>query len=80
MVMAASNCPWDLDEALRRRFEKRIYIGLPGEDDRREMFEKNLSMIPVASDVQYDGLASTTEGYAGADIRTVCREVSPVFF
>jgi len=40
MVLAATNFPWDIDEALRRRLEKRIYIPLPSEDGREALVRK----------------------------------------
>jgi katanin p60 ATPase-containing subunit A1 len=42
MVLAATNRPWDLDEAIRRRLEKRIYIPLPTTVGREELFKINL--------------------------------------
>jgi len=41
MVLAATNRPWDLDEAMIRRLEKRIYIPLPEESGRKRLFEIN---------------------------------------
>ena len=35
MVLGATNRPWDLDEAIRRRLEKRVYIPLPTSEGRR---------------------------------------------
>ena len=42
MVLAATNRPFDLDEALRRRLEKGIYIPLPKEEGRKQLFNINL--------------------------------------
>jgi katanin p60 ATPase-containing subunit A1 len=47
MVLATSNCPWDLDEALRRRLEKRIYIPLPDAEARSAMFRIHLKGVKV---------------------------------
>ncbi len=44
MVLAATNFPWDIDEALRRRLEKRIYIPLPGAGEREELLKINLKV------------------------------------
>ena len=76
MVLGATNHPWDLDDALRRRFEKRVYIPLPNSVGRREMFRINLKEIKTASDVNFDELVKQTDGYSGADIANVCREAA----
>lgn len=44
MVLAATNFPWDIDEALRRRLEKRIYIPLPAAPERRELMQLSLKV------------------------------------
>ena len=76
MVLGATNLPWDLDDALRRRFEKRVYIPLPNAVGRREMFNINLKGIKLSEDVDMDKLVQLTDGYSGADIANVCREAS----
>ena len=75
-VMAATNRPWDLDDALRRRFEKRVYIPLPNEEGRKQLFNLNLRRINVASNLDIDKLIKATDGYSGADIANVCREAA----
>ena len=75
-VVGATNRPWDLDDALRRRFEKRIYIPLPNVDGRRQLFELNLKKVAVDSNLDYDKLIKATDGYSGADISNVCREAA----
>ena len=75
-VMAATNRPWDLDDALRRRFEKRVYIPLPNEKERLQLFNLNLKKIEVDKNINYDKLVKLTDGYSGADICNVCREAS----
>ena len=77
MLLATTNCPWDLDEAMRRRLEKRIYIPLPDEAARAELFEICMRSVDVDSArVGPAALAASTEGYSGADIRIVCREAA----
>ena len=75
-VMGATNRPWDLDEALRRRFEKRIYIPLPTDKGREELFKINLKGVQLDSNIDYKVLVNKTEGYSGADISNVCREAA----
>lgn len=76
MVLAATNRPWDLDEAIRRRLEKRIYIPLPTEAGRRQLFEINLKGIDVVDGIDFDKLIQITDGYSGADLANVCRDAA----
>lgn len=76
MVLGATNRPWDLDEALIRRFEKRVYIPLPNDKGREELFKINLQGVKLAENIDFTKLISMTQNYSGADIANVCREAS----
>lgn len=76
IVLAATNTPWDLDEALRRRLEKRIYIPLPDVEGRIQLFRINMKGCELDEDVDLDVLAEKSEGYSGADVANVCRDAA----
>lgn len=76
IVLAATNLPWDLDDAIRRRLEKRIYIPLPDAGGRCELFKLATRSVELENDVDFDALADASEGYSGADISNVCTEAS----
>lgn len=69
LVLGATNMPWVLDAAIRRRFEKRIYIPLPEEGARARIFEIHVGNTNTSlTKEDYKKLAKMTEGYSGADI------------
>eukprot|EP00049_Salpingoeca_infusionum_P010447 m.179638 g.179638 ORF g.179638 m.179638 type:complete len:436 (+) comp14643_c0_seq2:276-1583(+) len=75
LVLGATNIPWQLDSAIRRRFEKRIYIPLPDEEARRALFQLHLKGVPhTLQETDYSVLARSSEGYSGADIGIVVRD------
>ncbi|KAK9889392.1 hypothetical protein WA026_004666 [Henosepilachna vigintioctopunctata] len=76
MVLAATNFPWDIDEALRRRLEKRIYIPLPSMEGREALLRINLREVKLDPKVDLCDIAKKLEGYSGADITNVCRDAS----
>jgi hypothetical protein len=76
MLLAATNFPWDLDEALRRRLEKRIYIPLPDVFARADLVRAALRGVDVGAGVQLDEVARRTEGYSGDDLTNICRDAS----
>lgn len=71
LVLAATNRPFDLDEAIIRRFERRIMVGLPSVENR-EMILKTLLAKEKVQDLDYKELASITEGFSGSDLKNLC--------
>uniref|UniRef100_A0AAY4A6K0 vesicle-fusing ATPase n=1 Tax=Denticeps clupeoides TaxID=299321 RepID=A0AAY4A6K0_9TELE len=75
LVLGATNIPWTLDSAIRRRFEKRIYIPLPEEHARSFMFKLHLgSTANSLTEGDFVTLGKKTEGYSGADISIIVRD------
>ncbi len=75
LVLGATNTPWDLDPAIRRRFEKRVYIPLPDIRGRQALFRSSIGSTPNhLTEDDYYMLAEATEGYSGADISILVRD------
>ncbi|GIY95578.1 vacuolar protein sorting-associated protein 4B [Caerostris extrusa] len=75
LVVGATNIPWVLDSAIRRRFEKRIYIPLPDIRARRAIFELSVGDTPhELTDKDFKILAERTDGFSGADISVLVQD------
>ncbi|KAI9462736.1 P-loop containing nucleoside triphosphate hydrolase protein [Boletus coccyginus] len=75
LVLGATNIPWQLDPAIKRRFEKRVYIPLPGVEARKRMFEIHIGTTPCQLEARdYRTLAERTDGYTGSDISIIVRD------
>lgn len=75
LFLGATNLPWEIDAAMRRRFQKRIYIALPESPARSHMFKISVGDTP--NNLTHDDwvrLGDLTEGYSGSDIKNVVRE------
>eukprot|EP00483_Globobulimina_turgida_P001905 UN01907 len=75
LTLGATNCPWDLDPAIRRRFVKRIYIPLPEKEARQIMFKIHVGSTPNSlKDQDYSIMAERTDGFSGSDISAVVQD------
>lgn len=72
LVLAATNAPWDLDEALKRpgRFDRLLFVPPPDEPARREILGLHLRNRPV-DDVDLKKTAARTQLFSGADLRAL---------
>ncbi|MBM3230417.1 CDC48 family AAA ATPase [Candidatus Pacearchaeota archaeon] len=78
VVMAATNRPEDIDEALRRpgRFDRELKINAPDEQGRKEILKIHTRGMPLDKDIQFDEIAHKTIGYTGADLEVLCKEAA----
>jgi transitional endoplasmic reticulum ATPase len=76
VVIAATNRPNALDEALRRpgRFDREIELGVPDKKGRLEILQIHIRGMPLAKDVDIKDMARRTHGYVGADLAALARE------
>jgi transitional endoplasmic reticulum ATPase len=78
VVIAATNRPEAIDEALRRpgRFDREIVVGVPDNRGRKEILGIHTRGMPLAPDVDLPELARTTYGFVGADLAALTREAA----
>eukprot|EP00531_Pseudo-nitzschia_arenysensis_P017976 CAMPEP_0116131636 /NCGR_PEP_ID=MMETSP0329-20121206/9114_1 /TAXON_ID=697910 /ORGANISM="Pseudo-nitzschia arenysensis, Strain B593" /LENGTH=614 /DNA_ID=CAMNT_0003626085 /DNA_START=99 /DNA_END=1943 /DNA_ORIENTATION=- len=78
LVIAATNCPWDIDSAVLRRFPRRIYVPLPDQTTRtallQNLLEKAGDMKLSKADVK--AVVKRLDGFSGSDIASIASEAS----
>jgi vacuolar protein-sorting-associated protein 4 len=79
LLLGATNLPWTLDPAVRRRFQRKIHIPLPDEKARRQLFKISAEKmgVPLAKG-DYIELASMTDGFSGSDISNALQDALDV--
>ncbi|KAA8540688.1 hypothetical protein F0562_024393 [Nyssa sinensis] len=72
LVLAATNRPFDLDEAVIRRLPRRLMVNLPDAPNRAKILKVILAKEDLSTDVDLDTIASMTDGYSGSDLKNLC--------
>jgi katanin p60 ATPase-containing subunit A1 len=75
LVVAATNKPWLIDEAILSRFGKLAYVALPEAVARRRIFELHLTKRGYKVAGNLDDFAARTDGFSGREIEQVCKEL-----
>ncbi|CAF1034162.1 unnamed protein product [Didymodactylos carnosus] len=77
LVLAATNRPFELDNAALRRFPRRIYIQLPDRETRKHLLNHLLATQEhdlKSRDIDY--IASGTDGYSGSDLTALAKDAA----
>ncbi|CAN6361221.1 unnamed protein product [Urochloa humidicola] len=72
LVLGATNRPYDLDDAVIRRFPRKIMVSLPDASNREKILKVLLCNETLAPDVDLESVANNTEGYSGSDLKNLC--------
>ncbi|XP_070034141.1 uncharacterized protein [Nicotiana tomentosiformis] len=72
LVLAATNRPFDLDEAVIRRLPRRLMVNLPDAPNREKILRVILAKEELAPNVDLKAIANMTEGYSGSDLKNLC--------
>uniref|UniRef100_A0A7I4B0U7 AAA+ ATPase domain-containing protein n=1 Tax=Physcomitrium patens TaxID=3218 RepID=A0A7I4B0U7_PHYPA len=76
MVLAATNRPWELDEAILRRLPRAFEVGMPDKTQRASILEVILKDELCESCVDIEQIASLTDGYSGSDLTELCKQAA----
>uniref|UniRef100_A0A3B6JIY5 AAA+ ATPase domain-containing protein n=1 Tax=Triticum aestivum TaxID=4565 RepID=A0A3B6JIY5_WHEAT len=72
LVLGATNRPFDLDEAVIRRFPRRLMVNLPDASNREKILKVILAKEELGQDTDLESLANMTDGYSGSDLKNLC--------
>ncbi|XP_057438999.1 uncharacterized protein LOC130730870 isoform X2 [Lotus japonicus] len=72
LVLAATNRPFDLDEAVIRRLPRRLMVNLPDAPNREKILKVILAKEDLSSDIDMGAIANMTDGYSGSDLKNLC--------
>jgi len=80
VFLAATNFPWQLDDAFMSRIKEKCYVPLPDAPARKRIIEMSLYKGPLADDVDTDDLTERTDGLGGREIANMCERAKLVAF
>ncbi|XP_073037044.1 uncharacterized protein [Primulina eburnea] len=76
MVLAATNRPSEIDEAILRRLPQAFEIGIPDRRERAAILKVLLKDEKVADDIDYDRISGQCDGYTGSDLLELCKKAA----
>ncbi|KAK6947984.1 ATPase, AAA-type, core [Dillenia turbinata] len=76
MVLAATNRPSVLDEAILRRFSQVFEIGRPNRSDKEKILKVILKGEKIEENINFDYIAGLCEGYTGSDLLELCKQAA----